>query len=112
MLLFMQWQVPSALKPSASMILRKTFDLLLGLSTMHELGVVHRDMKPSNIGIVQGRLVGLDPGFASDDDELVEHPAVTGEQGFRLFIYSQIYLQNNVHLVAVAVVRTCIRSKT
>lgn len=86
MLLLMQWQVPTELKPSAGMILRMTFDLLLGLSTMHELGVVHRDMKPSNIGIVLRRLVALDPGLASDGDELVEHPAVTGEQGNQVFI--------------------------
>lgn len=78
------------------------FDLMLGLIAMHQRGVVHRDMKPTNIGVMQGRLVALDLGLAQDstrdDTELVAHPAVTGEHGFQLFICLSLFMQQEQHL--------------
>ncbi len=45
-------------------------DVLVGLETLHEAGMVHRDVKPSNVFVTrEGRGVLLDLGIVLDDTE-------------------------------------------
>ncbi len=54
------------------------------ISAMHDLGFVHRDVKPANIGIdVDGRLRGLDFGAAAElDPKGLAYGKVVGTEGF------------------------------
>ena len=54
-------------------------DLLIGLAAAHAAGIIHRDVKPSNIFLVEGRALLGDFGISSDTD--TDEPDLT-DSGF------------------------------
>ena len=61
-------------------VLRLGADLLAGLQAVHELGIVHRDVKPSNVFLLSERAVLADFGIAQParDSELTGSEEIVG----------------------------------
>jgi Protein tyrosine and serine/threonine kinase len=62
-------QVPAALRTGEHMawVLGLAVQIASGAAALHRLGLVHRDLKPQNVMVVDGRAVLIDFGFARMD---------------------------------------------
>jgi serine/threonine protein kinase len=64
-------------RPKFSEVITITRDVLAGLIALHERGLIHRDIKPDNIMVVDGRAVVMDLGVMKENHDAA---AITGQK--------------------------------